>query len=129
MSTLQQLLENPRKRRVVKIKRTMLHKKPQRKGSCLRVFTKSPKKPNSALRRVAKVIFNNRKARHCHIPGQGHTLQRHSTVLVRGCRVRDLPGVNYRTIRGLYDLRSVQNRVTSRSKYGVKLTDVYINDF
>lgn len=98
----------------------MLFNKPQRQGSCLRVFTKTPKKPNSALRKVAKVGFNNKKARDCHIPGEGHKLQKHSTVLIRGCRVRDLPGVNYRVIRGKFDLRGVAGRMTSRSKYGVK---------
>ena len=106
----------------------MLHNLPQRKGSCLRVFTKTPKKPNSALRKVAKVAFNNLKARNCHIPGIGHNLQRHSTVLIRGCRVRDLPGVNYRTIRSAYDLRSVRERVTSRSKYGVSLAELEMQE-
>ena len=93
---------------------------PQKRGVCTRVFTTSPKKPNSALRKVARVRLVNGIEVTAYIPGEGHNLQEHSIVLVRGGRVRDLPGVRYHVIRGAYDAAPVQNRMQARSKYGAK---------
>jgi small subunit ribosomal protein S12 len=97
-----------------------LSKCPQRKGVCLKVYIKTPKKPNSALRKVAKVKLTNKKTIIGYIPGIGHKLQEHSIVLVRGGRVPDLPGVKYHLVRGKYDLQGLITRKTSRSKYGTK---------
>ena len=103
-----------------KQKRLILEKCPQKKGTCLKVLVTAPKKPNSASRKVAKVVLlSTRKMTHCHIPGIKHSLQRYSTVLIRGGRVRDLPGVKYRVIRGKFDLKCVYDRLKARSKYGV----------
>ena len=93
---------------------------PQKKGTCIKVFTRTPKKPNSALRKVAKLKLTNKKRVEAYIPGEKHNLQEYSVVLMRGGRVKDLPGVKYHLIRGKYDLVGVRNRKTSRSKYGVK---------
>jgi small subunit ribosomal protein S12 len=93
---------------------------PQKKGMCLKVYTRKPKKPNSAQRKVAKVRLSNKMTAEVYIMGEGHTLKEHSTVLVRGGRTPDLPGVNFKCIRGKFDLLGVVNRRTSRSKYGVK---------
>lgn len=90
------------------------------KGICMKVILKKPKKPNSALRKVAKIKLSTGKVIHAHIPGEGHSLQEHGVVLVRGGRVRDLPGVKYKCVRGKYDLLGVRDRRTSRSKYGAK---------
>jgi len=97
-----------------------LKKKPQVKGICVKTYNRTPKKPNSALRKVAKVKLSTGKKVECYIPGEGHNLQQYSVVLVRGGRVPDLPGVKYHLIRGKYDFNGVKNRKTSRSKYGVK---------
>jgi small subunit ribosomal protein S12 len=124
MSTTNQLLKNyTRTRKKYKSKTPALEKNPQKKGVCLKVFIRTPKKPNSALRKVAKVKLSN-KARSrvdVYIPGEGHKLQQFSMVLIRGGRVPDLPGVKYHAIRGKYDFTGVKNRKTSRSLYGVKL--------
>lgn len=101
-----------------KNKTPALNSCPQKKGICLRVFTRTPKKPNSACRKVAKIRLTNRSDITAYIPGIGHNLQEHSVVLVRGGRVKDLPGVKYHIIRGVYDARGVQNRRQGRSKYG-----------
>jgi small subunit ribosomal protein S12 len=93
---------------------------PQKRGVCLRVYTATPKKPNSALRKVARVRLSNGKEVTCYIPGEGHNLQEHSVVLIRGGRVRDLPGVRYRVLRGTLDATGVDGRHNSRSKYGTK---------
>jgi small subunit ribosomal protein S12 len=93
---------------------------PQKRGTCIRVYTTTPKKPNSALRKVAKVRLSNGKEVIAYIPGIGHNLQEHSVVLVRGGRVKDLPGVKYHIVRGVYDAAGVANRRNSRSKYGAK---------
>ena len=93
---------------------------PQRKGVCLRVYTRTPKKPNSALRKVAKIRLTNSIEVIASIPGEGHSLQEHSMVLIRGGRVKDLPGVKYRVIRGILDLQGIPQRTKSRSKYGTK---------
>lgn len=120
MPTIQQLLKLPRKIKNQKIKKSALKKSPQRKGICVKVFTTNPKKPNSAERKVAKVFLTTGKFVIGYIPGEGHTLQEHSLVLVRGGRVKDLPGVRYHFVRGCYDLNAVNNRKQSRSKYGKK---------
>jgi len=105
--------------RKIKKKRTKaLIGSPQKKGDCLRVFKLSPKKPNSAKRSVARVLLSNKKKTIVYIPGIGHNLQKHSTILVRGGRAQDLPGVNFRVIRGKFDLERVYGRAKSRSKYG-----------
>ena len=101
-------------------KSAALVKCPQRKGVCVRVFTRTPKKPNSALRKVARVKLTTGKMVTSYIPGEGHNLQEHSVVLVRGGRVKDLPGVKYHLVRGKYDLHSIRKRKQSRSKYGTK---------
>lgn len=123
MSTINQLFLQKQKRlkKKKKIKSPALKNCPQKKGICLKVYTKTPKKPNSALRKVAKVRLTNKDTIITYIPGIGHTLQEHSIVLVRGGRVQDLPGVKYHLIRGKYDLLGILKRTTSRSKYGTKL--------
>jgi len=119
MSTKIQIYNNNKKKRK-KSKKLALGGCPQKKGTCLKVFVTSPKKPNSASRKVAKIILlSNRKTTHCHIPGIKHSLQRYSTVLIRGGRVRDLPGIKYRIIRGKFDLKQVYERSKARSKYGI----------
>ena len=120
MSTLNSLIKNPRKTTKEIIKRPALSGNPQKKGVCLRVVIKKPKKPNSALRKLAKVKLSNRNIIFAYIPGIGHNLQEHGSVLVRGGRVKDLPGIKYKCIRGKYDLGGIPNRKTSRSKYGTK---------
>jgi small subunit ribosomal protein S12 len=123
MSTINQLFLKKQKRiKKKKINRSPALKKcPQRKGICLKVYTKTPKKPNSALRKVAKVRLTSKYTIITYIPGIGHSLQEHSVILIRGGRVQDLPGVKYHTIRGKYDLLGILKRKTSRSKYGTKL--------
>ena len=106
----------------IKIKSPALQKSPQKKGVCLKVYTRTPKKPNSAIRKVARVRLTNGLDIIAYIPGEGHNLQEHSVVLVRGGRVKDLPGVRYHLIRGVYDLQGVASRKISRSKYGTKKT-------
>lgn len=102
------------------MKSPALNKCPQKKGVCISVYTKTPKKPNSALRKVARVRLTNGAEIIAYIPGEGHNLQEHSVVLVRGGRVKDLPGVKYHLIRGVFDLQGVSSRKNSRSKYGTK---------
>jgi small subunit ribosomal protein S12 len=120
MPTIGQLLKNNRQKKKQSTKAPALAQNPQRKGVCLKVYTKTPKKPNSALRKVAKLKLTNGYEVIAYIPGEGHNLQEHSVVLVRGGRVKDLPGVRYHLIRGKFDLQGVQNRSKARSKYGVK---------
>lgn len=120
MPTLNQLLKNKRVKTKNKKQKTLLNSSPQKKGVCVRVYTTSPKKPNSAERKVAKVRLNTDKYLIGYIPGESHTLQEHSVVLIRGGRVKDLPGVHYQFIRGTYDLQAVLQRSKSRSKYGCK---------
>ena len=119
MVTLNQVRWNPRKVwRKQNLKLVALDNNPFKKGVCVWVFTRSPKKPNSAIRKVARVRLTNGLYVTAYIPGEGHNLQEHSIVLVRGGRVKDLPGVKYKLVRGKYDLLGVQGRWTSRSKYG-----------
>nr|WCH57892.1 ribosomal protein S12 [Hypnea nidulans] len=120
MPTIQQLLKNFRKNKLKKNKSVALQAAPQRKGICLKVYNINPKKPNSAERKVAKVLLTNGKSVIGYIPGEGHSLQEHSVVLIRGGRVKDLPGVRYHFIRGSHDLNGVSERKRSRSKYGTK---------
>jgi small subunit ribosomal protein S12 len=120
MPTINQLVRKGRKKIVAKSKSPVLESCPQRKGVCLQVKTTTPKKPNSALRKVARVRLTNGKEVTVYIPGEGHNLQEHSIVLVRGGRVRDLPGVRYHLIRGVNDASGVDARRKSRSKYGAK---------
>ena len=120
MPTTQQLIRRARKPKVTTSKARDLGACPQRRGVCLRVFTMTPKKPNSALRKVARVRLTNGREINAYIPGEGHTLQEHSVVLVRGGRVKDLPGVRYHIVRGTLDATGVEGRNRGRSKYGSK---------
>ncbi|HEY4717021.1 MAG TPA: 30S ribosomal protein S12 [bacterium] len=118
--TINQLVRYPRVLLESKSKAPALHSSPQKRGVCIRVYTTTPKKPNSALRKVARVRLSNGVEVTAYIPGVGHNLQEHSMVLVRGGRVKDLPGVRYHIIRGALDSAGVQDRRKSRSKYGTK---------
>lgn len=120
MPTINQLVRKGRKKIVEKSKSRALEACPQRRGVCTRVYTTTPKKPNSALRKVAKVRLTNQTEVICYIPGEGHNLQEHSIVLVRGGRVKDLPGVRYTIVRGALDTAGVSDRRNSRSRYGAK---------
>ncbi len=120
MPTINQLIRNSRKKVVKKTKAPALTGCPQRRGVCTRVYTTSPKKPNSAVRKVARVRLTNGYEVISYIPGEGHNLQEHSIVLIKGGRVRDLPGVRYRIIRGVLDAAGVEGRRKSRSAYGTK---------
>lgn len=120
MPTINQLVRLGRKPKKRKSKAPALDGCPQKRGVCIRVYTTTPKKPNSALRKVAKVRLSNGKEVIAYIPGEGHNLQEHSIVLVRGGRVKDLPGVKYHIIRGKYDAAGVEGRKNSRSLYGTK---------
>jgi small subunit ribosomal protein S12 len=120
MPTIQQLVRMGREDKVEKTKTAALKGSPQRRGVCTRVYTTTPKKPNSALRKVARVRLSNGIEVTAYIPGEGHNLQEHSIVLVRGGRVKDLPGVRYKIIRGALDTQAVKNRKQARSRYGTK---------
>ena len=120
MPTIQQLIRKPRKPRRKINKVPAMQQCPQRRGVCTRVYTTTPKKPNSALRKVARVRLTSGIEITAYIPGVGHNLQEHSIVLVRGGRVRDLPGVRYKVIRGALDTQGVKNRKQARSRYGAK---------
>jgi small subunit ribosomal protein S12 len=120
MPTINQLIRKGRKKVLTKSKAPALQRNPQRRGVCTRVYTTTPKKPNSALRKVCKVRLTNGYEVSAYIPGEGHNLQEHSIILVRGGRVKDLPGVRYHVVRGKYDTAGVEGRKKSRSQYGVK---------
>ena len=120
MPTIQQLVRNGRTRIVTKSKSRALDSSPQKRGVCVRVYTTTPKKPNSAMRKVARVRLTNQKEVNAYIPGEGHNLQEHSIVLVRGGRVKDLPGVRYHILRGALDTAGVDGRKQGRSLYGAK---------
>jgi small subunit ribosomal protein S12 len=120
MPTIQQLIRTERQRLTRKTKSPALRACPERRGVCTRVYTSTPKKPNSALRKVAKVRLTNGFEVISYIGGEGHNLQEHSVVLIRGGRVKDLPGVRYHIVRGSLDLQGVKNRKQARSKYGAK---------
>ncbi len=120
MPTINQLVRKPRVLRTVKSKVPALKNSPQKRGVCTRVYTTTPKKPNSALRKVARVRLTNGFEVSSYIGGEGHNLQEHSVVLIRGGRVKDLPGVRYHVVRGSLDTAGVKDRKQSRSKYGTK---------
>ncbi|MCH7518189.1 MAG: 30S ribosomal protein S12 [Thermodesulfobacteriota bacterium] len=120
MPTISQLVREGRKRAKKKSKAPALQNCPQKRGVCIRVYTTTPKKPNSALRKVARIRLTNGIEVTGYIPGEGHTLQEHSVILVRGGRVKDLPGVRYHIVRGTLDSTGVDSRRQSRSKYGAK---------
>ena len=120
MPTINQLMRKPRRKAVTKSKVPALAGSPQKRGVCTRVYTTTPKKPNSALRKVAKVRLTNGFEVISYIGGEGHNLQEHSIVLIRGGRVRDLPGVRYHVVRGTLDCLGVEKRKQARSKYGAK---------
>ena len=120
MATVNQLVRKPRQSNTYKSASPALANCPQRRGVCTRVYTTTPKKPNSALRKVARVKLSNGIEVTAYIPGEGHNLQEHSMVLVRGGRVKDLPGVRYKIVRGALDTQAVKNRKQARSQYGAK---------
>ena len=120
MPTINQLVRKGREELTFKSKSPALKNSPQRRGVCTRVYTTTPKKPNSALRKVARVKLTSGMEVTAYIPGEGHNLQEHSIVMIRGGRIKDLPGVRYHIIRGTLDTQGVQNRKQARSKYGAK---------
>ena len=120
MPTINQLIKRPREKVKYRSKVPALDKSPQKRGVCTKVYTTTPKKPNSALRKVARVRLSNGQEVTCYIPGEGHNLQEHSVVLIRGGRVKDLPGVRYHILRGNLDTQGVTARKQQRSKYGAK---------
>ena len=120
MPTINQLIRKGRKKQLKKSNVPALNKSPQKRGVCTRVYTTTPKKPNSALRKVARVRLSNGFEVNAYIPGEGHNLQEHSIVLIEGGRVKDLPGVKYHVIRGVLDPAGVEGRRSSRSRYGAK---------
>ena len=120
MPTTQQLLNKPRQRKSKVANSPALNACPQKKSICLRIYSLNPKKPNSAIRKVAKVKLSSGKIVIGYIPGEGHSLQEHSVMLIRGGKVKDLPGVQYHAVRGSFDLNPVLNRRQARSKYGTK---------
>ena len=120
MPTINQLIRKPRAKIKIRNKVPALDKSPQKRGVCTKVYTTTPKKPNSALRKVARVRLSNGEEVTCYIPGEGHNLQEHSVVLIRGGRVKDLPGVRYHVLRGNLDTQGVSSRKQQRSKYGTK---------
>ena len=120
MPTINQLIKRPRVKHKYRSKVPALDRSPQKRGVCTKVYTTTPKKPNSALRKVARVRLSNGQEVTCYIPGEGHNLQEHSVVLIRGGRVKDLPGVRYHILRGNLDTQGVISRKQQRSKYGTK---------
>ena len=120
MSTINQLVRKPRSKKIAKTGVPALDSCPQKRGVCTRVYTTTPKKPNSALRKVARVRLTNAAELTTYIGGEGHNLQEHSVILIRGGRVKDLPGVRYHTVRGALDTTGVDGRMQGRSKYGTK---------
>lgn len=126
MPTINQLCKTPRSSKIRRIKVPALELNPQKKGVCIKLFLRTPKKPNSALRKLARLRLTNGKKISAYIPGEGHNLQEYSTVLIRGGRVKDLPGIKYTLVRGKLDFSGLKNRKTSRSKYGAKKIKNYL---
>jgi len=120
MTTINQICRGKRKKKKTRNKVPALDNCPQKKGVCTRIFLRTPKKPNSALRKLVKLRLTNNKKIMAYIPGEGHQLQEYSTVIIRGGRVKDLPGIKYHLIRGKLDFSGLTKRITSRSKYGTK---------
>jgi len=126
MPTINQLCKTPRQTKKRRNKVPALDANPQKKGVCTKIFLRTPKKPNSALRKLARLLLTNGKQVSAYIPGEGHDLQEYSTVLIRGGRVKDLPGIKYHLVRGKLDFSGLKNRKTSRSKYGTKKITTFI---
>lgn len=126
MPTINQLCRFKRSVKTRRNKVPALESNPQKKGICLKIFLRTPKKPNSALRKLARLKLTNGKKVTAYIPGEGHKLQEYSTVLIRGGRVKDLPGIKYHLVRGKLDFSGLKNRKTSRSKYGTKKLSKYV---
>jgi small subunit ribosomal protein S12 len=126
MPTIQQLCKNKRKQKKNLNKTPALQKCPQKKGICLKMILRTPKKPNSALRKIVQLKLTNSKKVFAYIPGEGHDLQTYSTVIIRGGRVKDLPGIKYHLVRGKLDFSGLKDRKTSRSKYGTKNLSKYL---
>jgi small subunit ribosomal protein S12 len=126
MPTVNQLCKKPRIKKKKKNKTPALALCPQKKGVCMKIFLRTPKKPNSALRKLTRVRLTNNKRITAYIPGEGHNLQEYSTVLIRGGRVKDLPGIKYHLVRGKLDFSGLQGRKTARSKYGTKNVSKYL---
>ena len=126
MPTINQLCNTKRVSNVRRNKVPALQSNPQKKGICLKIFLRTPKKPNSALRKLARLKLTNGKKVTAYVPGEGHKLQEYSTVLIRGGRVKDLPGIKYHLVRGKLDFLGLKNRKTSRSKYGTKKLSKYL---
>jgi small subunit ribosomal protein S12 len=126
MPTINQLCKTKRLLKIRRNKVPALQSNPQKKGVCLKIFLRTPKKPNSALRKLARLKLTNGKKVTAYIPGEGHKLQEYSTVLIRGGRVKDLPGIKYHLVRGKLDFSGLKNRKTSRSKYGTKKLSKYL---
>lgn len=126
MPTLNQLCNKGRIKKKKRNKTPALDKCPQKKGVCIKIFIRTPKKPNSALRKLARLRLTNQKKLTAYIPGEGHNLQEYSTVLIRGGRVKDLPGIKYHLVRGKLDFPGLKSRKTSRSKYGTKKISKYL---
>lgn len=120
MPTMNQLLKGPRRPKYSRCRTRALEGSPQKKGVCLKISIVTPKKPNSALRKIARIRLSNNRKVSAYIPGEGHNLQQYSTVLMRGGRVKDLPGIKYHLIRGKFDFSGLKDRKTARSKYGAK---------
>ena len=127
MSTINQLCKNKKRKKKRHLNKTpALEKCPQKRGFCTKLVLRTPKKPNSALRKIVKLRLSNKKQVYAYIPGEGHNLQEYSTVLIRGGRVKDLPGIKYHLVRGKLDFSGLKNRKTSRSKYGTKKPKHYV---
>lgn len=126
MPTINQLCKTKRIAKIRRNKVPALESNPQKKGICIKIFLRTPKKPNSALRKLARLKLTNGKKVTAYIPGEGHKLQEYSTVLIRGGRVKDLPGIKYHLVRGKLDFSGLKNRKTSRSKYGTKKLSNYL---
>nr|QVX31318.1 ribosomal protein S12 [Attheya longicornis] len=126
MPTINQLCKYERKKKKKINKTPALEFNPQKKGTCLKLVIRTPKKPNSALRKLAQLKLTNNKKIYAYIPGEGHNLQEYSTVIIRGGKVKDLPGIKYHLVRGKLDLKGLKNRKTSRSKYGTKNASKYL---
>lgn len=126
MPTINQVCKNRKGLKLKRNKRPALQMCPQRKGVCVKIFLRTPKKPNSAVRKLVRLRLTNEKLVSAYVPGEGHNLQEYSTVLIRGGRVKDLPGIKYRLVRGKLDFSGLKNRTNARSKYGTKKLSKYL---
>lgn len=126
MSTINQVCKKKREKKRIKVNTPALQNCPQRKGVCMKIFLRTPKKPNSALRKLVRLRLSNEKIISAYVPGEGHSLQEYSIVMIRGGRVKDLPGIKYKLVRGKLDFEGLKLRKTSRSKYGTKKPKNYL---